>query len=44
MAYTFVKAKGGQVGKSLVEEDKIDLALKLIEKAKSKGVNLSIAD
>jgi phosphoglycerate kinase len=40
MAYTFIKANGGQVGKSLVEEDKIDLALKLMEKAKSKGVNL----
>ncbi|HMQ61155.1 MAG TPA: phosphoglycerate kinase [Flavilitoribacter sp.] len=40
MAYTFVKAQGGQIGKSLVEEDKTDLALELIKKAKSKGVNL----
>lgn len=40
MAYTFAKAQGGNIGKSLVEEDKLDLALSLIEKAKSKGVNL----
>jgi phosphoglycerate kinase len=40
MAYTFAKAQGGNIGKSLVEEDKLDLALQLIEKAKAKGVNL----
>src|SRR6201996_7377171 len=40
MAYTFAKAQGGKIGKSLVEEDKLDLALSLIDKAKSKGVNL----
>ncbi|MCB0666604.1 MAG: phosphoglycerate kinase [Saprospiraceae bacterium] len=40
MAYTFVKAQGGEIGKSLVEEDKLDLARDLIEKAKNKGVNL----
>ncbi|HZY39230.1 MAG TPA: phosphoglycerate kinase [Mucilaginibacter sp.] len=40
MAYTFAKAQGGKIGKSLVEEDKLDLALELIDKAKSKGVNL----
>ena len=40
MAYTFFKAKGGKVGKSLVEEDKLDLALTLIKKANDKGVNL----
>ncbi len=40
MAYTFFKAMGGQVGKSLVEEDRLDLAKELIAKAKSKGVNL----
>ncbi|MEJ6979833.1 phosphoglycerate kinase [Pedobacter sp. P351] len=40
MAYTFAKAKGGNIGNSLVEADKLDLALELIEKAKSKGVNL----
>ncbi|HTE33247.1 MAG TPA: phosphoglycerate kinase [Chryseolinea sp.] len=38
MAYTFFKALGGNVGKSLVEEDKLDLAKELIKKAKSKGV------
>ncbi|NEU08661.1 phosphoglycerate kinase [Flavihumibacter sp. R14] len=40
MAYTFAKAQGGKIGKSLVEEDKLDLALELIEKAKKKKVNL----
>lgn len=40
MAYTFFKAQGGKIGKSLCEEDKLDLAKSLIEKAKSKGVNL----
>lgn len=40
MAYTFAKAQGGKIGKSLVEDDKLDLANSLIEKAKSKGVNL----
>lgn len=40
MTYTFVKAKGGKIGKSLCEEDKLDLALKIIEKAGEKNVNL----
>ena len=40
MAYTFAKAQGGSIGKSLVEEDKLDLALSLVQKAKEKGVNL----
>ena len=40
MSYTFFKAMGGQVGNSLVEADKLDLALHLIEKAKQKGVQL----
>lgn len=40
MTYTFTKAKGGSIGKSLLEEDKQDLALQLIGKAKAKGVNL----
>jgi phosphoglycerate kinase len=40
MAYTFAKAQGGNIGNSLVEADKLDLALELIAKAKSKGVNL----
>jgi len=40
MTYTFIKAMGGKIGKSLCEEDKLDLALQLIEKAKEKKVNL----
>jgi len=40
MAYTFFKAQGGNIGNSLVEADKLDLTLSLLEKAKSKGVNL----
>jgi phosphoglycerate kinase len=40
MAYTFIKAMGGSIGKSLCEEDKLDLALSLITKAREKGVNL----
>jgi phosphoglycerate kinase len=40
MAYTFLKAQGHQVGKSLVEEDKLDLAKELLEQAKSKNVRL----
>ncbi len=40
MAYTFAKAQGGHIGKSLVEDDKLDLANSLIVKAKAKGVNL----
>lgn len=40
MTYTFLKAKGYSIGKSLLEEEKIDLAESLIEKAKSNNVNL----
>jgi phosphoglycerate kinase len=40
MAYTFIKAQGGIIGSSLCEEDKLDLALELISKAKEKGVAL----
>lgn len=40
MAYTFLKAQGKQVGKSLVEEDKIDLAKELLSEAQSKHVRL----
>lgn len=40
MAYTFVKARGGEIGKSLVELDKLDLANELVKKADEKGVNL----
>ena len=40
MAYTFAKAQGGEIGKSLLEEDKCAYALEMIEKAKAKGVKL----
>lgn len=40
MSYTFSKALGGSIGKSLLEADKLDLALQLLEKAKAKGVKL----
>jgi len=40
MVYTFIKARGGNIGKSLVEEDKLDLALHLLEKAKEKNVEV----
>lgn len=40
MAYTFLKAQGYEVGKSLLEEDKIELAKELMKKAKTKGVQL----
>lgn len=42
MAYTFVKAVGGKVGSSLVEDDKMDIALKVLSDAKEKGVNIFI--
>lgn len=42
MAYTFVKAMGGKVGKSLVEDDFLTVAKEIIAKAKSKGVDLYI--
>ena len=40
MAFTFAKAQGGKIGNSLVEDDKLDLALDIMAKAKAKGVNL----
>ena len=40
MTYTFAKAQGGKIGNSICEEDKLDLALDIIRKAKEKGVNL----
>ena len=40
MAFTFAKAQGGKIGNSLVEDDKLQLALDIIAKAKAKGVNL----
>ena len=39
MAYTFLKAQGYEIGSSLVEADRLDYALEMIEKAKAKGVN-----
>ncbi len=40
MTYTFIKAQGGKIGKSLCEEDKLGLALEILKKAKEKGVNV----
>ena len=40
MTFTFAKAQGGKIGKSICEDDKLDLALDIIKKAKEKGVNL----
>ena len=40
MVYTFAKAMGGNIGSSLCEDDKLDLALDIMAKAKAKGVNL----
>lgn len=42
MAYTFVKAQGGAVGNSLVEDDYLDVAKSIVDAAKEKGVNLYI--
>lgn len=42
MAYTFVKASGGKVGNSLVEDDYLEMATRIINEAKAKGVNLYI--
>jgi phosphoglycerate kinase len=42
MAYTFFKAMGGQVGKSLVEEDRVSTAADLLKKAEAKGVNIHL--
>jgi len=43
MTYTFVKATGGKIGNSICEDDKLELALELIKKAKENGVNLVLA-
>ena len=40
MAYTFIKAQGGEIGTSLLEADKMDYALEMIRKAKDRGVKL----
>lgn len=42
MAFTFIKAQGGNIGSSLVEEDKLDLALDILEKAKAQNVKVYI--
>ena len=42
MTFTFVKALGGNVGDSICEDDKLDLALEILEKAKQKGVQIHI--
>lgn len=42
MAYTFVKAMGGEVGNSLIEDDFVPMAQKIMDEAKAKGVNLYI--
>ncbi|MGZ3898940.1 MAG: phosphoglycerate kinase [Bacteroidia bacterium] len=42
MAFTFVKAMGGQIGKSLCEDDRLETAKELLNKAKEKGVNIHI--
>jgi len=42
MAYTFLKAKGYHIGNSICEDDKLDLARSLMEKAEKKGVNLML--
>lgn len=44
MAYTFIKAKGGQIGSSLLEEDRLDTVLNIYKKAKDKGVNLHLPE
>jgi phosphoglycerate kinase len=40
MSFTFAKALGGEIGNSLCEDDKLELALELLEKAKANGVNI----
>ena len=40
MTYTFIRARGGEIGNSLCEEDKLDVARSLVQKAEEKGVNL----
>ncbi len=42
MTYTFIKAQGGQIGGSICEDDKMDLALSILEQAKAKGVQVHI--
>lgn len=42
MAYTFVKAQGGKIGNSICEDDKQELALEILKKAKAKGVEIHL--
>lgn len=42
MMFTFIKAQGGNIGSSLVEDDKLDLALEILQKAKEKNVQIHI--
>lgn len=42
MAFTFIKARGGNIGKSICENDKMDLALAILEKAKNKNVSIHL--
>lgn len=44
MTYTFMKAQGGKIGQSICEDDKLELALELMAKAKANGVNLVLAE
>ena len=44
MTYTFMKAQGGTIGRSICEDDKLDLALDIMKKAEEKGVKLVLAE
>ena len=44
MAYTFIKAQGGEIGKSLLEADRLEYALEMLKKAKEKGVKLLLPE
>ncbi|MFM2359390.1 MAG: hypothetical protein RLY16_1383, partial [Bacteroidota bacterium] len=44
MAYTFMKARGGKIGKSLCEDDRLDTALSILERAKEKNVSIHLPE
>ena len=44
MAYTFIKARGGKIGNSLCEDDRLDTALQILEKAKEKNVSIHLPE
>ncbi len=44
MAYTFIKARGGKIGASLCEDDRLDTALEILEKAKKQGVSIHLPE